>query len=293
MFGIAYRMLGSATEAEDVVQDAYVRWDGAEPGAIAHPPAWLAKVVTNLCLNRLTSARATREEYIGPWLPEPVLTADHGVLGPLESAEQRDSVSFALLVLLERLSPTERAVFVLREAFGYGYREIAAIVELTDANCRQLYRRARSRLDAEGAGADRAEYDDARWRAFVERFLAAAREGDLGGLERMLADDVVSWADGGGRVGAARRPVFGASNVARYVAGLLGRFGVGVDIRFASVNGAPAVLGLVGDALIGVFAIDVLDGRITALRIMSNPDKLVFAAAQFAALSHSEGPAGS
>ncbi|WCD85321.1 ECF RNA polymerase sigma factor SigJ [Streptomyces xanthophaeus] len=141
MFGIAYRMLGSAAEAEDIVQDAYLRWSTAERDDLRSPGAWLTTVVTRLCLNRLSSARVRREAYVGPWLPEPVLTGD-GTLGPLESAEQRDSVSMALLVLLERLSPVERAVYVLREAFDYSHREIAGLLEMSEANCRQLYRRA-------------------------------------------------------------------------------------------------------------------------------------------------------
>lgn len=143
MFSLAYRMLGSAAEAEDVVQDAYLRWHGAERQHIRSPGAWLAKVVTNLCLNRLTSARATRERYVGFWLPEPVAS---GALGPMETAEQRDSVSMAFLILLERLTPAERAVFVLREAFSYGYREIAEVLDLSEANCRQLLLRARRRV---------------------------------------------------------------------------------------------------------------------------------------------------
>lgn len=154
MFGIAYRMLGSAAEAEDTVQDAWLRWSSADREDVEHPGAWLAKAVTRLCLNRLTSARARREEYVGPWLPEPVLTGD-GVLGPLESAEQRDSVSMALLLLLEQLTPVERAVYVLREAFAYGHREIAGLLDLTEANCRQLYRRAAGRVAAGRAAGPR------------------------------------------------------------------------------------------------------------------------------------------
>ena len=141
LFSLAYRMLGEAGEAEDIVQEAYLRWAGAARAEIVSVPAWLTKVVTNLCLNRLTSARIRREAYIGPWLPEPVLTAD-GALGPLETVEQRDSVSFALLTLMERLTPTERAVFVLREAFAYSHRQIAELLDVTEANSRQLHGRA-------------------------------------------------------------------------------------------------------------------------------------------------------
>jgi RNA polymerase sigma-70 factor (TIGR02957 family) len=289
MFGLAYRLLGSAQEAEDVVQDAFLRWHNAEPAAIAVPSAWLAKVVTNLCLNRLASARVQRERYVGPWLPEPVLTSD-GTLGPLDTAEQRDSVSLALLVLLERLTPSERAVFVLREAFGYGYREIAQILELSEVNCRQLDRRARRRL-AELRPRFRPELR--QWHRLVERFLVAAREGDLRGLQQLLAADVSACADGGGKVTAARRPVLGSARVARYLAGALRRFAAGLEIAVAEVNGEPAVLGWSGGELVGVLVLEIVDGRIGALRTVANPDKLGFAARQAASLSRTGVPAGS
>ena len=280
LFGLAYRLLGSAADAEDVVQDTYVRWSGADQAAIVAPPVWLARVATNLCLNRLASARTRREVYIGPWLPEPVLTSD-GTLGPMESAAQRDSVSLALLVLLERLSPAERAVFVLREAFGYGYRDIAAILGLSEANCRQLHRRVRQRLPA---ATSRFAPDRGQWRDLVDRFLAAARDGDLPGLERLLAADVTAWADGGGKVVAARRPVLGRARVARYLAGIT-RFGAGLQISVAEVNGAPAVLGTRAGTLAGVLVLEVSGDQITAVRLMSNPDKLGFASRQVARLS--------
>jgi len=220
LFGLAYRMLGSAADAEDVVQDAFLRWQGTDPGAVEAPAAWLVKVTTNLCLNRLGSARSRRERYVGARLPEPVLTSD-GALGPMEMAEQRAMVSLAFLVLAERLTPGERAVFVLREAFGYSHREVAELVELSEPSCRQLHRRARKRLaDAElpSSSGNIAEH-----RALVERFLDAARGGDLAGLERMLAEDVTSVADGGGTPGVARLPVHGAEKVARYLATVTGR----------------------------------------------------------------------
>lgn len=280
LFGLAYRLLGSAADAEDVVQDTYVRWSGADQAAIVAPPVWLARVATNLCLNRLASARARREVYIGPWLPEPVLTSD-GTLGPMESAAQRDSVSLALLVLLERLTPAERAVFVLREAFGYGYRDIAAILGLSEANCRQLHRRVRQRLPA---ATSRFAPDRGQWRDLVDRFLAAARDGDLPGLERLLAADVTAWADGGGKVVAARRPVLGRDRVARYLAGIT-RFGAGLQISVTEVNGAPAVLGTRAGTLAGVLVLEVSGDQITAVHLMSNPDKLGFASRQVARLS--------
>jgi RNA polymerase sigma-70 factor (ECF subfamily) len=280
LFGLAYRLLGSAADAEDVVQDTYVRWSGADQAAIVAPPVWLARVATNLCLNRLASARARREVYTGPWLPEPVLTSD-GMLGPMESAAQRDSVSLALLVLLERLTPAERAVFVLREAFGYGYRDIAAILGLSEANCRQLHRRVRQRLPA---ATSRFAPDRGQWRDLVDRFLAAARDGDLPGLERLLAADVTAWADGGGKVVAARRPVLGRDRVARYLAGIT-RFGAGLQISVTEVNGAPAVLGTRAGTLAGVLVLEVSGDQITAVHLMSNPDKLGFASRQVARLS--------
>jgi RNA polymerase sigma-70 factor (TIGR02957 family) len=290
LFGLAYRMLGSAEEAEDIVQDAFLRWNGADHAAIGAPAAWLAKVATNLCLNRLTSARARREQYVGQWLPEPVLTAD-GTLGPLETTEQRDSVSLALLVVLERLTPAERAVFVLREAFGYSHREIAELVELSEANSRQLHRRARQHV-AE-AETRRTPPDREHWHELVDRFLAAARDGDLPSLEGLLAADVVSWSDGGGRAGAARNPIVGRERVVRYLAGGFTKF-TG-DIRFvpAEVNFAPAVLAYRGDELAGVLGFEADGDRISGLRIMVNPDKLGFAARQAGALSRSTHPSGS
>ncbi|WP_211301276.1 RNA polymerase sigma-70 factor [Murinocardiopsis flavida] len=282
MFGLAYRLLGSAEEAEDVVQDAYLRWSAADHAAIIAVPAWLARVVTNLCLNRLTSARARRERYAGPWLPEPVATAD-GALGPLDTAEQRESVSLAMLTLLERLTPVERAAFVLRESFGYSHREIAAILDVSEANGRQHYRRAVLRLGDSGA---RFAPDMGQWRRLVERFLRAAGEGDLGALEQMLAEDVVTWSDGGGKARAGRRPVVGRANVARLLALGLAKYGTDVRVAMAEVNGAPAVIGHRGGRLMGVLVVDVADGRVSALRAVLNPEKLRYLEEQLPELSH-------
>lgn len=295
LFGLAYRLLGSAEDAEDVVQDAFLRWHAAQRAAIVAPSAWLAKIVTNLCLNRLTSARA--RQYVGPWLPEPVLSA-HGALGPLELAEQRESVSLALLVLMEQLTPRERAVFVLREAFGYSHREVAELLGTGEANSRQLHRRARQRI-AQGSAADgiaergRPDPGRTRWQSLVERFLLAAQSGDLHGLEQLLAADVAAWADGGGAVTAARRPVLGRDRVARYLAGTLTKFGAGMQVTQAEVNGEIALLGWSGTALLGVLVPEIRDGEITAVRIVANPDKLRFAARQAGRLSHPTAPSGS
>jgi RNA polymerase sigma-70 factor (ECF subfamily) len=201
----------------------------------------------------------------------------------MDIAAQRDSVSLALLVLLERLTPAERAVFVLREAFGYGHRDIAAIVGLSEANCRQLHRRARQRLPDTSP-----RFDPARrqWRDLVDRFLAAAVDGDLPGLERLLAADVTAWADGGGKVSVARRPVLGRARVARYLAGIT-RFGAGVQMSPAEVNGAPAVLATSAGTLIGVLVLDARGDQVSAVRGVANPDKLAFASRQVARLSQS------
>ncbi|MFJ8148544.1 RNA polymerase sigma-70 factor [Streptomyces sp. NPDC096048] len=272
LFGLAYRMLGSADEAQDAVQDAYLRYSGADRAGIEQPAAWLAKVVTNLCRDRLTSARARRETYVGAWLPEPVLTSD-GTLGPLESAERRDAVSTAMLVLLERLTPTERAVYVLREAFAYGHREIAEVLDVTEANCRQLYRRAVARVGEPGK---RFPLSPERQEELVTSFLTAARDGDLAGLEKLLAEDVVWWSDGGGKVTAVRRAIEGRTKVVRFVLGGLPKFAADWDISVTEVNGAGALVARVGDTVVGVMSFDVRDGLITQVQVTLNPDKLVF-----------------
>jgi RNA polymerase sigma-70 factor (TIGR02957 family) len=276
MFSLAYRLLGSAEEAEDAVQDAYLRFSGADRAGIEQPAAWLAKVVTNLCLNRLTSARARREQYVGTWLPEPVVTGD-GALGPLESAEQRDAVSMAMLVLLERLTPTERAVYVLREAFGYGHREIAGVLDLSEANCRQLYRRAAQRV-----GEPQARFDPAseQQEELVTSFITAAREGDLAGLEKLLATEATWWSDGGGKVTAARWPIEGGQRIAHFLAGGGPKFAAGLDFTPVEVNGATGLATWAGDTLVGLAAFEVRDGLVTGVRAVVNPEKLAFARRQ-------------
>ncbi|MEV0181102.1 sigma factor-like helix-turn-helix DNA-binding protein [Streptomyces sp. NPDC050625] len=255
-----------------------MRFDGADRAHIEHPSAWLARTVTNLCLNRLTSARARREQYVGDWLPEPVITSD-GTLGPLESAEQRDAVSMAMLVLLERLTPTERAVYVLREAFGYGHREIAGLLDLGEANCRQLYRRAVQRVAAPQGRFDPAPEQQEK---LVASFITASRDGDLAGLEKLLAAEVTWWSDGGGKVSAARRPIEGRDKVLRFLAGGAVRFMAGFSYTAAEVNGASALVVRDGDALVGVVCFEVRDGLIAHARAVVNPDKLDFVRRQLA-----------
>lgn len=275
LLAVAYRLLGSASEAEDAVQDTFLRWTRADRSTIQNTAAWLTTVLTNLCLTQLTSARVRRERYIGPWLPEPVLTADDA-FGPLETAELRDTVSMAFLLLLERLTPPERAVFVLREAFAYSHREIAAILGLTEANCQQLYRRARQHVAQERR---RGTTSPEEGRKVTQHFLAAAHSGDLAGLEQVLAADVVSWADGGGTTPAAKRPVQGAQRVARYL-NWMSRDLPGVWARITEVNAQPGFLVFIDRRLVLAAALDVTGDRITALRIVNNPDKLSFLARQ-------------
>jgi RNA polymerase sigma-70 factor (TIGR02957 family) len=288
LFWLAYRLLGSASEAEDAVQDAYLRLHATDSALIESLPAWLAKAVTNLCLNRLTSARARRELYAGPWLPEPVLTDDR-TLGPEETAERRESVSIALLSLMEQLSPTERAAFVLREAFAYSHFEVAEILDVSEANARQLYSRARQRL---GEPRRRFQPDQAQWRRLVDRFFTAASAGDVAGLVEILTDDVTSTADGGGKVAAARRPISGRERTANYLARALSKNLPQLRLRLdvAEVNGEPALLAFDGDTLSGVLFFEITGDRIAALRIVANPDKLRYLAEQ---LSHPAGLPGS
>jgi RNA polymerase sigma-70 factor (ECF subfamily) len=272
MFSIAYRMLGSVAEAEDVVQEAFLRLhrSALRGEDVDSPDAFAATVTTRLAIDALRSARRRRELYVGPWLPEPLLDSD---ADPAHRIEMDETVSFALLLLMERLSPVERAVFVLREAFGYGYGEIAGIVDRSEANCRQLLRRARAHL-AEGD----ARFDPSAQRrsALSSAFLSAVRAGDLASLERLLADDVTFYGDGGGKAPAVTRPVQGAVAVARFLAGL-SRQGAQLDVELAAAeaNGQPA-LRLVGSdgALLGVMVLRVVDGAIATIYNQINPDKL-------------------
>jgi RNA polymerase sigma-70 factor, ECF subfamily len=237
-FGVAYRMLGSVAEAEEVVQEALLRLTRQEE-EIDEPAAWMTTVVTRLSINVLRSARARRESYVGPWLPEPLL--EDQVPGPDSRAELADSLSLALLALLERLSPVERAAYLLREVFGYEYAEIAAIIEQSEVNSRQLVTRARKHLEA---SRPRFDPDEAARDALLERFLAAAEDGDLEALEEMLAKDAVLYADGGGKVMAPREPLVGATLIAQFLAAVAqaARSSSRFESELVHVNGQPGRL---------------------------------------------------
>ena len=265
MFGIAYRMLGSATEAEDIVQEAWLRWQRVTD-AVENPAAYLATITTRLSLTQLDSARARRETYIGPWLPEPVATEGDPLLG----AERAEALSLAVLLLLERLTPAERAAYVLREAFDYSFREIAAVLEVSEANARQLATRARAHLDRErGTVVSDAERD-----RLLAALTVAVQSGDLAALEAVLTDDVVSLSDGGGVVSAARNPVVGRSNVARFVVGLIEKYTEGVTTLYLPVNGEPTVVVVRDGVPIVVWQFDVGPHGIRRMLAVLNPDKL-------------------
>jgi RNA polymerase sigma-70 factor, ECF subfamily len=275
LFSIAYRMLGSATEAEDVIQDAYIRYATARPAEIRSLKDYLSTIVSRLCLDRLKSARMARESYIGPWLPEPIVTAGPGA-DPQGAAEQYESLTLAFLVLLESLSPQERAVFLLREVFEYGYDEIAAMLELSEANCRQLFHRARQHISDQRPRFVPSQEEQQR---FLARFMAATQQGDVEGLASLLAHDVVYRADGGGKMAATRKPIQGALPVARLLIGLNNKSLATIpDLRMTLevVNGTLALLAWSGQTLDSVMTWTIVDGVVASIETVRNPDKLVY-----------------
>jgi RNA polymerase sigma-70 factor (TIGR02957 family) len=273
-FAIAYRMLGSVAEAEDVVQEALLRLHGAlEQGErIESPRAYLATVATRLSIDVLRSARVRRETYVGEWLPEPLVTDTSA--DPARHAEMADSLSLAFLVVLETLSPEQRAAFLLHDVFGFGYGEVAEIVGKSEANTRQLATRARRHVDE---GRPRFEASREQRDELARRFFAAVREGDVDGLRGLLAEDVVLHGDGGGKVPALARAVHGARRVAQTLSAWSKQATriAGLDARLVEVNGQPGAISMDGEGrIINVMALDIADGRVQGIRSMVNPDKL-------------------
>ena len=266
LFGIAYRMLGTATEADDVVQDAWVRWQGTDRSAVREPAAFLATTVTRLAINTLESARARREVYVGPWLPEPVATAEDPLLG----AERNEALSLAVLTLLEKLTPAERAAFVLHEAFDYPYRQVAEVLEISEANARQLATRARAHLDRERATA----VPEPERQRLLTAFIAAAQDGDLEALEAVLAEDVVALSDGGGVVLAARKPVVGRARVAQFLLGLLEKQAADIENVMVELNGDVAFVGLRNGEVMAAWTVEFGPKGITRWLNVMNPSKL-------------------
>ncbi|MEU7695487.1 RNA polymerase sigma-70 factor [Microbispora hainanensis] len=266
LFGIAYRILSSATEAEDLLQDVWLRWQAYDRDTVADPGAFLATVTTRLAINALQSARVRRETYVGPWLPEPVDTGNDPHLG----AERGEALSFAVLLLLEKLSPTERAAYVLREAFDYPYRRIAEIIEASEAAVRQLVSRARKRIVSER----RNPVTRDEQRRLLTAFVAAARVGDLAKLEELLAADVISYSDGGGAVRAAHFPVVGAFRVAKFIRAFASRFWAGVEVEWADVNGQPAALLRHDGELFTVLTVNASEEGIDQVLWLMNPAKI-------------------
>ncbi len=267
LFSIAYRMLGSVMDAEDVVQEAFVRWRGASETEVRSPKAYLSAVVTRLCIDQLRSARTRREEYVGPWLPEPLPTEDAPDPVVLD-----ETLSMAFLVLLETLNPTERAVFLLHEVFDYDYAEISRLVGKDEANCRQIARRARRSV---ASRRPRFESSPEQEERLMGKFLEASLDGDMEGLVSLLSEDVTLWSDGGGKTRAALRPIRGAANVARFLSGILRKAPPGLIVRRAQINGRPGLVGYLGDGRPqSVVTLDAAQERIQTVRIVVNPEKL-------------------
>ncbi|MEU6998720.1 RNA polymerase sigma-70 factor [Nonomuraea sp. NPDC046570] len=266
LFGIAYRMLGSAAEAEDIVQEVWLRWQDTDRATIENPPAFLALITTRLAINFAQSARVRREAYVGPWLPEPVDTS----IDPAVGAERGEALELALLLLLERLTPTERAAYVLREAFSYPYPQIAEILQLSPVNVRQLVSRARKHLTA----VRREPIDKVEHRRLLKAFLDAAQRGNIAALENLFAADVVSSSDGGGLRGAARFPVRGGNRVARFMAAFAPRFWSDDTITWVEMNGRAGVLVPRGRAGVTLLAIEASPDGIHHLMWTVNPVKI-------------------
>jgi RNA polymerase sigma-70 factor, ECF subfamily len=270
LFGIAYRLMGTVADAEDAVQETFLRWEQADQPTIDNPPGWLTTVLTRYCIDQLRSARARRETYVGPWLPEPLVAMEDAVQDPAERVTLDESVSLAMLVVLETLSPAERAVFVLHDIFGMEFDGVAQTVGRTSAACRQLASRARRHVEERRP---RFDPDAAEQRRVVTAFLEASAKGDLEKLLALLDPSVVLRADGGGKRPAAGEPIEGAARVARVL--LAGqRWYPGMEGRIASVNGGTGALITLAGELLAAVGVTVAGGRITEIDMVTNPDKL-------------------
>jgi RNA polymerase sigma-70 factor, ECF subfamily len=269
LFSIAYRMLGTAMDAEDILQEAFLRWEQAPADDVQSPKSYLSAVVTRLCIDYLRSAQVRREAYVGPWLPEPILTGQNP--GFAETTMLNESLSMAFLVLLESLSPLERAVFLLREVFDYDYGEIARIVDKSEANCRQMVSRAKQHIQARRP---RYEVSVEQRDRLTMQFVQTLSSGDMEGFLALLADDIVLMSDGGGKVAAALKPIYGADKVARYLFGLLKKLPQQADSRLVEVNGQPGFVMYLDGHLEQVLALDIVGERIQHIHVVRNPDKL-------------------
>jgi RNA polymerase sigma-70 factor (TIGR02957 family) len=267
LFGIAYRMLGSAAEAEDIVQDVWLRWQATDRSVVENLAAFMATTTTRMCINYAQSAQSRRETYIGPWLPEPVDTSSAPALG----AERSEALGLAILLLLEKLSPTERAAYVLREAFDYSYREIADILQMEEANTRQLVSRARKHV----ADGRRTPASSEEQRRLLETFIDAAQKGDLVTLEGLFAEDVMSYSDGGGVVRtAARAPVSGRERVATFIASFASHFWTGMTIAWVEANGRASILMLRDGVPVALAAVDASTEGINQIMWIMRPSKI-------------------
>lgn len=271
LFSIAYRMVGSVSDAEDIVQETYLRWSQADTTDIQSAKGYLTTTATRLAIDHLRSARVRREVYVGPWLPEPLVGV--GADDPASAIEVADSLSTAFLVLLERLTPSQRAAFLLREVFGFEYSEVAIVVRTSEANARQLVQRAKQHV---AAGRPRFDSNARHADQLTRRFLEACKSGHLDGLVSMLSSEAIAWADGGGKFAAARQPIVGADRVARFAASVVRKWTESGDVRIAPVNGGLGLVFVAGGRLRAVMtiAVEATSDRVERVFIVVNPDKL-------------------
>jgi RNA polymerase sigma-70 factor, ECF subfamily len=269
LFAIAYRMLGTVADAEDMVQETFLRWQQTTEATVKSTKTYLSTIITRLCIDYMRSARVQREHYVGPWLPEPLMTQQTD--DPATQVELADSLSMAFLVVLERLSPIERAVFLLREVFDYDYDEIAQMVGKSPANCRQILRRSRQHITDQRP---RFQVDRQQQEQITVKFLEATNQGNLQDLISLLAKDVTHWSDGGGKVAAALKPLHGAIKVARFLLALHSRHLATAVSHLIEVNGQPGIMLIMNDRIQSVTTLDIVNGSIQSIYTMRNPEKL-------------------